>query len=102
MASVTFFRSIAGFGFPLFAPAMFNRLGYGLGSVVLGVATIVIGFPTLVLLRFYRVVTYIPNLGYTFYGRMVNEFGKISVPLIRRRLKKCRTLVADPSVFVVA
>ena len=46
MASVTFFRSIAGFGFPLFAPAMFNGLGYGLGSVVLGVATIVIGFPT--------------------------------------------------------
>jgi hypothetical protein len=46
MASVTFFRSLAGFGFPLFAPAMFNGIGYGLGSVVLGVATIVIGFPT--------------------------------------------------------
>lgn len=53
MASVTFFRSLAGFGFPLFAPAMFNGLGYGLGSVVLGVATIVIGFPTLYILWTY-------------------------------------------------
>ncbi|KAL0070749.1 hypothetical protein AAF712_001970 [Marasmius tenuissimus] len=46
LAAVTFFRSIAGFAFPLFAPAMFHRLGYGLGCTVLAVIAIVLGCPT--------------------------------------------------------
>ncbi|KAF9030998.1 MFS polyamine transporter [Hymenopellis radicata] len=45
LAAVSFFRSIAGFGFPLFAPAMYNSLGYGKGDTVLAVVSIVIGCP---------------------------------------------------------
>ena len=29
IAAISFLRSVAGFGFPLFAPAMYNALGYG-------------------------------------------------------------------------
>ena len=29
LAAVSILRSLAGFGFPLFAPAMYNALGYG-------------------------------------------------------------------------
>ena len=32
LAAVSCFRSLAGFGFPLFAPAMYNSLGYGKGN----------------------------------------------------------------------
>lgn len=45
LAAVTFLRSCAGFGFPLFAPAMYNALGYGKGDSILGVVAIVIGCP---------------------------------------------------------
>jgi len=45
LAAVSFFRAIAGFGFPLFAPAMYRALGYGKGDTVLAVCAIVIGCP---------------------------------------------------------
>lgn len=45
LAAVTFFRSLAGFGFPLFAPSMYNALGYGKGDTILAVVAIVIGCP---------------------------------------------------------
>ncbi|KAI0057755.1 MFS polyamine transporter [Artomyces pyxidatus] len=45
LAAVTFFRSMAGFGFPLFAPTMYNALGYGKGDTILAVVAIVIGCP---------------------------------------------------------
>ncbi|EMD42144.1 hypothetical protein CERSUDRAFT_129554 [Gelatoporia subvermispora B] len=45
LAAVTFFRSLAGFGFPLFAPAMYSALGYGKGDSILGVVAIVVGCP---------------------------------------------------------
>lgn len=48
LAAVTFLRSCAGFGFPLFAPAMYNALGYGKGDSILGVIAIVIGCPACV------------------------------------------------------
>ncbi|KAA1478674.1 MFS polyamine transporter [Dentipellis sp. KUC8613] len=35
LAASSFFRSIAGFGFPLFAPAMFSALGFGKGDTIL-------------------------------------------------------------------
>ena len=35
LAAVTFLRSCAGFGFPLFAPKMYDVLGYGKGDTVL-------------------------------------------------------------------
>ncbi|KAH9929016.1 MFS polyamine transporter [Epithele typhae] len=43
LAAATFFRSLAGFGFPLFAPAMFSSLGYGKGDTVLAAVAIVVG-----------------------------------------------------------
>lgn len=48
LAAVTFLRSLAGFGFPLFAPAMYNALGYGKGDTILACCAIVIGIPAYV------------------------------------------------------
>ncbi|KAI0084550.1 MFS polyamine transporter [Irpex rosettiformis] len=45
LAAVAFLRSCAGFGFPLFAPAMYNALGYGKGDSILAAVAIVIGCP---------------------------------------------------------
>ncbi|EME82583.1 uncharacterized protein MYCFIDRAFT_163939 [Pseudocercospora fijiensis CIRAD86] len=36
-------RSLTGFGFPLFAPAMYDSLGWGWGNSVLGFAALVVG-----------------------------------------------------------
>lgn len=48
LAAVTFFRSLAGFGFPLFAPAMYNALGYGKGDTILACVAIAVGVPAYV------------------------------------------------------
>jgi hypothetical protein len=48
LAAVMFLRSLAGFGFPLFAPTMYNALGYGKGDTILAVVAIVIGCPACV------------------------------------------------------
>ena len=48
LAAVSCLRSLAGFGFPLFAPAMFNKLGYGIGSTILACVAIVLGCPAYV------------------------------------------------------
>lgn len=53
IGAATVLRSLAGFGFPLFAPAMYGKLGYGKGGTVLGIIAILIGWPTPVLLWFY-------------------------------------------------
>ncbi|KAI0285974.1 MFS polyamine transporter [Russula aff. rugulosa BPL654] len=53
LAAATFLRSLAGFGFPLFAPTMYNALGYGKGNTILAVAAIVLGCPAPWLLWFY-------------------------------------------------
>ena len=45
MAAVSCLRSLAGCGFPLFAPAMYSALGFGKGDTVLAVVAIVIGCP---------------------------------------------------------
>ncbi|KAF8124035.1 MFS polyamine transporter [Boletus edulis] len=45
LAAVTFLRSLAGCGFPLFAPAMYSALGFGKGDTVLAVVAIVVGCP---------------------------------------------------------
>jgi hypothetical protein len=45
LAAVSCLRSLAGFGFPLFAPAMYSALGYGKGDSILGAASIVLGCP---------------------------------------------------------
>jgi hypothetical protein len=45
IAATAFLRSICAFGFPLFAPAMYNALGFGLGNTILAIAGIVLGGP---------------------------------------------------------
>ena len=44
IAAAVVLRSTAGFGFPLFAPAMFAKLGYGWGNSILGIIA-VLGLP---------------------------------------------------------
>jgi MFS family permease len=46
LAAVGFVRSMAAFGIPLFAPAMYNALHYGWGNSVLGFASVVLGIPS--------------------------------------------------------
>lgn len=50
VASITVLRSLAGFGFPLFAPYMYQALGYGWGNSLIGFIAIAIGFPAPILL----------------------------------------------------
>ncbi|KAF8836362.1 MFS polyamine transporter [Paxillus ammoniavirescens] len=45
LAAASCLRSLAGFGFPLFAPAMYSTLGFGKGDTILAVVAIVIGCP---------------------------------------------------------
>lgn len=46
IAAATVLRSLAGFGFPLFAPAMFADLDFGWGNSLLGFLAIVLGVPS--------------------------------------------------------
>ena len=48
LAAATFLRSLAGFGFPLFAPTMYNALGHGKGDTILAAAAIALGCPACV------------------------------------------------------
>ncbi|KAF8994689.1 MFS polyamine transporter [Cyathus striatus] len=45
LAAVSCLRSLAGFGFPLFAPAMYKALGYGKGNSILAAISIALGCP---------------------------------------------------------
>ncbi|CAK7202400.1 hypothetical protein SEUCBS139899_005123 [Sporothrix eucalyptigena] len=45
VGATTILRSIAGFGFPLFAPDLYANLGYGKGNTVLAAVGIIIGWP---------------------------------------------------------
>jgi len=45
MAAASCLRSLAGCGFPLFAPVMYSALGFGKGDTILAVVAIVIGCP---------------------------------------------------------
>jgi MFS family permease len=46
----TVLRSLAGFGFPLFGPYMYDRLDYGWGNTVLALVSICVGWPAPILL----------------------------------------------------
>lgn len=50
IGAATVLRSLAGFGFPLFAPYMYDALDYGWGNSLLGFIAICIGLPAPVLL----------------------------------------------------
>lgn len=45
IAAATVLRSLAGFAFPLFAPAMYERLDYGWGNSLLGFVSLGLGIP---------------------------------------------------------
>jgi hypothetical protein len=45
IGAATVLRSLAGFGFPLFAPAMYDKLDYGWGNTVLGFIGVALGIP---------------------------------------------------------
>ncbi|KAF2626067.1 MFS general substrate transporter [Macroventuria anomochaeta] len=45
IAAATVLRSLAGFGFPLFAPAMYNALDFGWGNSLLGFVALALGVP---------------------------------------------------------
>ncbi len=45
VAATTVMRSLAGFGFPLFASKLFEKLGYGKGNTLLAAIGIVVGWP---------------------------------------------------------
>ena len=49
-AASALLRSLAAFSFPLFAPNMFHKLGYGMGCTVLGSVAVVLGIPAPILL----------------------------------------------------
>lgn len=53
IAATTVFRSLGGFGFPLFAPYMYRALGYGWGNTTLAFLGIAIGFPAPCILWWY-------------------------------------------------
>ncbi|OLN95779.1 putative transporter C1529.01-like protein 1 [Colletotrichum chlorophyti] len=45
VAAATVLRSLAGFGFPLFAPSLYETLDYGWGNTLLALLGVVIGWP---------------------------------------------------------
>ena len=53
LAAAAVLRSFAGFGFPLFAPYMYNALDYGWGNGLLGFIAIGLGLPAPFLLWFF-------------------------------------------------
>ncbi|KAI2629887.1 MFS general substrate transporter [Hypoxylon sp. NC1633] len=50
VGAATVLRSLAGFAFPLFAPSLYDRLGYGWGNTLMAFLGIVIGWPSPLLL----------------------------------------------------
>ena len=44
-AASSFLRSLAAFSFPPFVPYLFQNLGYGWGSSLLGLVALVLGIP---------------------------------------------------------
>ena len=48
LAAVSCLRSLCGFGFPLFVPAMYAKLGYGKGDTILACCAILLGCPAYV------------------------------------------------------
>lgn len=50
VAAATVLRSLAGFAFPLFAPALYARLDYGWGNTLLAFLAVAIGWPGPILL----------------------------------------------------
>ncbi|KAI6093654.1 MFS general substrate transporter [Hypoxylon rubiginosum] len=50
VGAATVLRSLAGFGFPLFAPSMYERLGYGWGNTLMAFLGMAIGLPSPILL----------------------------------------------------
>ncbi|KAF4594382.1 hypothetical protein EYR40_009186 [Pleurotus pulmonarius] len=76
LAAVSFLRSVAGFGFPLFAPAMYEALGFGKGDTILAAVAIAIGCPApFVFWRFGERIRHASR-----YARKTTKSGPAGVP----------------------
>lgn len=75
LAGVSCFRSLAGFGFPLFAPAMYNALGYGKADTILAGLALGIGCPAYVLSVYFGRCTNVTNTALGSSGTSENAFG---------------------------
>ena len=82
LAAATFMRSLAGFGFPLFAPTMYNALGYGKGNTILAAAAIALGCPAYVNAVFYIIVYPIISMLrpwlFWFYGERIRSASRFA------------------------
>ena len=76
LAAVTCLRSLAGFAFPLFAPAMYKALGFGKGNTILAVVAIVIGCPACVACSLLLFVDSIVFLGFFVSPWLFWHFGE--------------------------
>lgn len=52
-AAGAFMRTVAGFGFPLFAPYLYETMGVGWGNTFLGLLTLLLAIPAPIALWFY-------------------------------------------------
>ena len=81
LAAASFMRSLAGFGFPLFAPTMYNALGYGKGNTILAAAAIALGCPACVNTIFFSIFLIILTLRpwlLWFYGERIRSTSRFS------------------------
>ena len=53
LAAVSVTRSLAGFAFPLFAPALYDSMGWGWGNTILAGLAFGLGMPTILGLWFW-------------------------------------------------
>ena len=72
VSCVSIVRSIAGFSFPLFAPQMYETLGYGWGNSVLGFFGICVGIPAPILLWYFGAKLRIKTIGAKGKGHLCN------------------------------
>jgi len=90
LAAVNCLRALAGFGFPLFAPIMYDKLGYGKGDTVLACLAIGLGCPAYVLppspfllivfQHFWTCLKFLTD--HCFYGNMERGYDCIASTLI--------------------
>jgi hypothetical protein len=82
LAAVNFLRALAGFAFPLFAPAMYNALSYGKGNTLLAVLGICIGCPAYVRDYFRWILGSRYSLGPFYFGFTENAYERAASTLL--------------------
>ena len=101
LAAATCLRSLAGFGFPLFAPAMFNKLGYGNGSTILACLAIILGCPAyvhLIFLSCFHTHFFFPKKkAPLFFGNMVARYAWVVNSPIKHYNVRLKTMLGTPA-----